>query len=141
MRWAAALAVAATLAGCSGSPAPDPREAIPAALIESDIGVVSAEAEPEQDGLATNLFVVIEFDHGDVTSRDLASTLQIIVDNADTARYNYLAVVGRFGGDANTGELLDLATLSEQLGFEPDSVYGEWFHQKMSSVSSTIGSE
>lgn len=139
--WAAAIAAVVALAGCSGPAAAPPDDVIPAALLASDIGIVSAYAGNFKDGFATNLHVGVEFDHEDVTSRDLAAVLQVIVDNADVDRYNFLTVVGRFGGDESTGTLIDLVPLSEELGFESDGVNDDWFHQRLSAISSTIGSD
>ena len=76
----------ASLTGCSliaGDLADDQVEEIPAALLASDIGVTEAGASKAVAGLTYYLAVGIYLDDDELTDSELASILQIIVDEND----------------------------------------------------------
>lgn len=76
----------ASLTGCSfiaGDLADDQVEEIPAALLASDIGITEAGADKAVSGFTYYLAVGIYLDDDDLTDSELASILQIIVDEND----------------------------------------------------------
>ena len=89
IRLAAALlgvTLMASLAGCSfiaGDLADDQVEEIPAALLASDIGIAKAGADKAVSGFTYYLAVNVYLDDDELTDSELASILQIIVDEND----------------------------------------------------------
>ncbi|MFJ4044110.1 hypothetical protein ACIPV2_00005 [Microbacterium sp. NPDC089987] len=82
----AGLGVALSLAGCSfiaADRADDQVEEIPAALLASDVGATDAYAEKGLNGFTHYLAVGVDLDDHDLTDSDLASVLQIVVDEND----------------------------------------------------------
>ncbi|MFF1540398.1 hypothetical protein ACFVWL_09980 [Microbacterium sp. NPDC058269] len=76
----------ASLAGCSfiaGDLADDEVEEIPAALLASDIGIAKAGADKAVSGFNHYLAVNVYLDDDELTDAELASILQIIVDEND----------------------------------------------------------
>ncbi|MFJ6533835.1 hypothetical protein [Microbacterium sp. NPDC091662] len=76
----------ASLAGCSfiaGDLADDQVEEIPAALLASDIGITKAGADKAVSGFTYYLAVNVYLDDDELTDSELASILQIIVDEND----------------------------------------------------------
>ena len=76
----------ASLAGCSfiaGDLADDQVEEIPAALLASDIGITKAGADKAVSGFTHYLAVNVYLDDDELTDAELASILQIIVDEND----------------------------------------------------------
>lgn len=80
------LTLAFFLSGCSfvaGELADDEVPEIPAALLASNIGVTEASAAKTLSGFTHYLSVGVHLDHDELTDRELAEILQIIVDKND----------------------------------------------------------
>ena len=118
------LMLLASLSGCSlvaGDLADDQVEEIPAALLASDVGVTEAFAEKAVDGFTYYLAVGIYLDDAEFTESDLASVLQIIIDENDLPTDDIELAVRDVDGEA-----IDLESMMERLvpGVVDTSVYG-----------------
>ena len=115
----------ASLAGCSfiaGDLADDEVEEIPAALLASDIGITEAYAEKTVSGFTYYLSVGVNLDHDELTDSELASILQIIVDENDLPTDDI-----ELGVEGVDGEDIDVESTMERLvrGVVVTSLYGE----------------
>lgn len=119
-------AVGMALAGCgvitkelsSG----DFAETIPAALVESDIGITDSFASKGLDGFTFNLVVGVDLDDQELSPDDLAGILRIILENNDVPSDQIQLSVA-----ANDGESVDVPQLVQEIS--PDlktkaSIYG-----------------
>jgi len=103
--------------------------AIPTALLATDMGITAAEADKSTSGFAVNLGVGLNFQADDLTTEDLHTMLELIVDNNNVSNINDLKVFAILGPD-NTDvdadvNYIDLGSLGEELGFEKtDSEFG-----------------
>lgn len=114
-----------SLTGCSfiaGDLADDEVEEIPAALLASDIGVTEAGAEKTVSGFTYFLSVTIYLDDDDLTDSELASILQIIVEENDLPTNEI-----DLGVEGADGEDIDLESMMERLvpGVVVTSLYGD----------------
>lgn len=117
-RTLAVVAVVAglvTATGCSQSPFADDsfEERIPAALLESDLGIVEASADKGVDGLTDHVWVIAEFDHPELTTEEVAEFVTLIAQH-NTVRVRYLLLSPSF-----EREEIDIAPQLEELGAEP----------------------
>lgn len=102
-----------SLTGCSlvaGDLADDEVEEIPAALLASDIGVTEAFAVKATSGLSFDLWVGVDIDDAELTDEELASILQIVVDENDLPTDSI-----RFGVDDADGGGIDVESMMERL--------------------------
>jgi hypothetical protein len=125
-RLVAALAlVSVALSGCSiRLPGTESLEtAIPAALEASDLGITYAEASKEMSGASITVSVWSEFEADTLTADDLHTMLELAVDNANQTglyKLEITALVGHYDPEVET-DYIDLGTLAEELGFEPNT--------------------
>lgn len=115
----------ASLTGCSfiaGDLADDEVEEIPTALLASDIGITDAYAEKAVTGFTYYLAVGVDLDHDELTDSELASILQIIVDENDLPTDDI-----ELGVEGADGEDIDVESTMERLvpGVVVTSLYGE----------------
>lgn len=113
-----------SITSCSlvaGDLADDEVEDIPAALLDSGVGVTEAFAEKATTGLSFELSVGVYLDDAEFTESDLASVLQIIVDENDLPTDDIELAVRDVDGEA-----IDLESMMERLvpGVVDTSVYG-----------------
>lgn len=101
------------VAGCSmiaGDLADDEVEEIPATLLASDIGVTEAFAVKATNGLSFDLWVGVDLDDAELTDEELASILQIVVEENDLPTDSI-----RFGVDDADGGGIDVESMMERL--------------------------
>lgn len=101
------------LTGCSliaGDLANDEVEEIPAALRASDIGVTEAFAVKVTSGLSFDLWVGVDLDDAELTDEELASILQIVVDENDLPTDSI-----KFGINDVEGGGIDVESMMERL--------------------------
>lgn len=101
------------LTGCSliaGDLADDEVEEIPAALLASDIGVTEAFAVKATNGLSFDLWVGVDLDDAELTDEELASILQIVVDENDLPTDSI-----KFGVNDVEGGSIDVESMMERL--------------------------
>lgn len=112
-RGGVALALAAMMLALSGcgpllkeTSDGDFAETIPAALMESDIGVTDAFAAKTISGFTFSMSVGVDLDHEDASADDLAGILRIVLENNDVPSDEIdLSVNG------SDGESIDLEAL------------------------------
>ena len=93
------------------------------------MGITEAEANKSTSGFAVNLRVGLNFQADDVTTEDLHTMLELIVDNNNVSNVNDLKVFAVLGPDNTDADAdvnyIDLGSLGEELGFEKtDSEFG-----------------
>jgi hypothetical protein len=94
----------------AGDVADDEVEEIPAALRASDIGVAEAFAVKVTSGLSFDLWVGVDLDDAELTDEELASILQIVVEENDLPTESI-----RFGVDDVDGVGIDVESMMERL--------------------------
>ncbi|MFF1540396.1 MULTISPECIES: hypothetical protein [unclassified Microbacterium] len=107
------VALLMSVTGCSliaGDLAEDEVEEIPAALLASDIGVTEAFAVKATNGLSFDLWVGVDLDDAELTDEELASILQIVVDENDLPTDSI-----RFGVDDVDGVGIDVESMMERV--------------------------
>lgn len=114
-----------SLTGCSfvaGDLADDQVEEIPAALLASDIGITKAGADKAVSGFTYYLAVNVYLDDDELTDAELASILQIIVDENDLPTDDI-----ELGVEGVDSEDIDLESMMERLvpGVVVTSQYGD----------------
>lgn len=116
----AIVVTAALLGGCSvREPGRESLEtAIPAALLDSTLGITEAEANTSTDGLSVNVFTAATFDRASITADELREILRIVVDHTDVGDITRVRILGLNGSTAEY-DTLDLGAVGEELGFEP----------------------
>ena len=131
---AGAAITALALAGCASSPLADDsfKEAIPAALDSSDLGITSSWADKGVDGFSTHISVGATFDRADITAADLQQLIGIVVtENTIDPRYLQLAIEDPDGQD------IDIVPLLEELGAAPlESAFVRISYDEAESIAS-----
>ena len=129
-RGAVALALAAMMLALSGcgpllkeTSDGDFAETIPAALMDSEIGVTDAYAAKTISGFTFYLSVGVDLDHEDASADDLAGILRIVLEHNDVPSDEI-----DLGVDGSDGESIDLEALVRSIS--PDleiasSTYGD----------------
>lgn len=113
-------AAALVLAGCVAT-GPQPEEAIPPALLASDLDILEAEAGIGRDGFSVNVATSFLVERDEISADDLREVLRIIVENTHITNVNAIGVVAR-GDEMEETEgfshhvTLDLVTPAEELG-------------------------
>ncbi|WP_261166740.1 hypothetical protein [Microbacterium sp. Marseille-Q6965] len=127
---AALLAIA--LSACSGT-GHDVRqydgrigEDLPAALLDSDLGITEADASRSQSGVAFHLTVVVSIERDVVTADELRRILTIIVDTVtdDPEAFSMLSLDvadARSTSPIGAAESIDLSAAAAELGLQPVS--------------------
>lgn len=125
---ASALAVAA-LAGCVAT-GPQPEEAIPSALLASDLDILEASAGDSVDGFSVNVSASFLVERDEFTADELREVLRIVVENTHITNVNAVSIIGQTdeletvaGFESNVN--LDLVPAAEELGLpDPDDGRG-----------------
>ena len=117
------------LAGCSPQlPSTESfTTAIPAALLDGDLGVIDATATNGVSGLAVDLDVTVTFDRGTVTAEELARMLSIIVESNNLSNPDDLKIIASDGSTEDEHDRVDLGAVGVELGFERNDEFPEWF--------------
>jgi hypothetical protein len=115
----------------------DLETAIPAALLESDLGITNAEANNGVDGLAITISVTITVAKSSITPEELRQVLQVIVDNTNLTRVTYVKV-GALDGTAPPHTHIDLGAVGEELGFAPSTILPPYFNADWDDVLAVI---
>jgi len=97
--------------------------AIPNALVESELGIVSAEAGLSQSGFAQTISVGAVFEDDSFSADEMNTLLQIVVLNTNMTGAETLSISGAVGEYPND-DPLDLGGYGAELGFpRKDSGY------------------
>ena len=120
----AAALVLTGLAGCVAT-GPQPEEAIPPALLDSDLGILEAEAGDSVDGFSVNVWASFLVERDEVTADELREVLRLVVENTHITNVNAISIIGQSdeletvaGFESNVN--LDLVPVAAELGL-PDA--------------------
>lgn len=119
--FAAALA-ALLLTGCVAT-GPQPEDAIPPALLASDLDILEAEAGKGNDGFSVNVSASFLVERDELSAEDLREVLRIVVDNTHISNINAISIIARSDEMEETegfehNVTLDLVPAAEELGLE-----------------------
>lgn len=136
-RWRMAAVCAilvVALSGCFRNPAaPGLEEAIPAALLEAELGITDAWAEKSVDGFTVSVSAGVVVPDGEVTAEELRTILGIVVEHANISNLSYIRLRAVMSRDAEDDPPdVDLHGPAEELGIEvhgdadPDVLQVDW---------------
>lgn len=117
------------LAGCVAA-GPQPEDAIPPALLASDLGILEANAGDSVDGLSVNVWASFLVERDEVSADDLREVLRIVVDNTHITNITSISI-SALGDEIDEQSIdeqnvrLDLVPAAEELGLtDPDDGLG-----------------
>ena len=132
---AAIPAAVLLLTGCFAV-GPQPEDAIPPALLASDLDILEASAGKGVDGFSVDVWASFVVERDAVTADDLREVLRIVVENTHITNVNAISIIG-LGDEVDPdsideqNERLDLVPAAEELGLpDPDdglgSIRADW---------------
>lgn len=126
---AIALAVVLALTGCVAT-GPQPEDAIPPALLASDLDILEASADKGVDGFSVNVSASVLVERDEISADDLREILRIVVENTHITNVNAISISARSDeteevAGFTTNVYIDLVPAAEELGLDdPDDGLG-----------------
>lgn len=125
----AALVAVLALTGCFAT-GPQPEDAIPPALLASDLDILEASAGKGVDGFSVNVSASVLVERDEISADDLREILRIVVENTHITNINAIAISARSDeteevNGFTTNVYIDLVPAAEELGLDdPDDGLG-----------------
>ncbi len=93
------------------------RTAIPAALLDANLGITAASADNSIDGFSVSLSVVPTVDRSSISADDLAAMIELIVENNNITNLESLQLLVVDGTDPELA-FIDISTPAAELGLD-----------------------
>lgn len=111
------------LTGCVATGAP-PQESIPPALLDSDLGILEAQAGTETDGLSVGVWASFVVERDELSADELREVLRIVVANTSLTNVSEISIIAQSdeidpASPSGNNVYIALEPLAAQLGLEP----------------------
>ena len=131
----AALVAVLALTGCFAT-GPQPEDAIPPALLASDLDILEASAGKGVDGFSVNVSASVLVERDEISADDLREILRIVMENTHITNVNAITISARSDETEEVNGFtmnvhIDLVPAAEELGLDdPDdglgSIRADW---------------